>query len=395
MENVMRKFLVLLMTLAIVGGATLAQDATPVFCGDLPEADCTILQESAAVMSELSSAAFNFQLDFDLGGIPDIPVDNLSFRLTGDGAYALDSEALSLFSTQEWMQNLEELPAALESALKAISADATLVLFFPPEIIAAASEDGTDLPDKVGLSLRLVDGVGYVNLDKLADLDRSGDMPRGWIGLDIATALSTVLSEADLGSMSTTMPGFDPEAMSIYSDPAMWSRFVTVTRLEDTEIDGQTAAVFQDTINLAELYADPEFQAIMREQLETTFESMGTNDSGFTDENFDQLMEFYAKLFEDLSLVSTKAVGLDDHYVHQTTMAMDWTLDLAEAVAQFGETSSSDAPTITFNMDFESGLSQFNDAPAITAPEDATIIPLDEVFGPRFNDMSRLFAQAG
>jgi hypothetical protein len=153
--------------------------------------------------------------------------------------------------------------------------------------------------------------------------------------------------------------------------------------------------VFQDTINLAELYADPEFQAIMREQLETTFESMGTNDSGFTDENFDQLMEFYAKLFEDLSLVSTKAVGLDDHYVHQTTMAMDWTLDLAEAVAQFGETSSSDAPTITFNMDFESGLSQFNDAPAITAPEDATIIPLDEVFGPRFNDMSRLFAQAG
>lgn len=390
----MRMILVLMMILALVGGATLAQDATPVFCGDLPEADCTLLQESAEAMSELHSAAFNFELDFALGGIEDIPVDIISFRLTGNGAYALDSEALSLFSTQEWMQNLEELPAALESALKAISGDATLVLFIPPEIIAAASEDGTKLPDKVGLSLRLVDGVGYVNMDKLAPLDTTGDMPRGWIGLDIATALSRALSEADLGSMQGTMPGFDPETMNMYGDPTMWGRFVTVTRLEDTEIDGQTAAVFQDTISLADLYANPEFQEFLREQLETTFDSMGT-ETGFTDEDFEQLMAFYATLFEGMSIISTKTIGLDDHYVHQTSMSMDWTLDLGEALAQFGESGSSDAPVITFNINFESGLSQFNDAPAITAPEDAKLIPLDEVFGSQqFNDLTKVLARA-
>jgi hypothetical protein len=384
----MRKTLLLVvLMLAVFSGAAFAQDVPPTFCGDLSEADCSILTESAQAMRELSSAAFNFQLDVNVANIPDPTMSDLSFRLTGDGAYAVDPATLSALtmSPTDMMANMDKLPQMMQDLIKAISADANLVLYLPPNLPTG----GQPLPEKVGVSLRLVDGFGYVNLDKLAELDTSGNMPKGWIGFDLASFLQQAM--AQMGSMST-MPGMgtmNMDAMGMFSNPEFIGQFTTISRGADASVDGQNAAVFTTAVDLGALYGSEEFQQYMRDQVEAAMGTSGSS-SGISAQQMDAIMGMYSTMFKGFVVNSTQTIGLDDHYIHQTGITLDWSLDLNSMMASMmggmGGNSGSSASTmepINIAVNFQGGLSQFNSAPTITAPEDAQIVPLEQMLGRR------------
>ena len=69
-----------------------AQDTTPaipdisLFCGELADADCELLQKSADVMKDLSSATFDFDVQLSLGAYADSEEQTLG--LTGSGSFA-------------------------------------------------------------------------------------------------------------------------------------------------------------------------------------------------------------------------------------------------------------------------------------------------------------------
>ena len=72
----MRTLLSLLLALSFVFvsvSGVLAQESEDVFCGDLPAENCALLQDSAMVMQELSSGAYDSTVAFLLTGIPDAP----------------------------------------------------------------------------------------------------------------------------------------------------------------------------------------------------------------------------------------------------------------------------------------------------------------------------------
>jgi len=81
--------------------------------------------------------------------------------------------------------------------------------------------------------------------------------------------------------------------MSAFYDPEFMNTFATVTRAEDTTVDGQSAAVFNQTIDLGALFSSDEFQNMMREQFEAASGStgMGPND-------METVMEIYSRLFD-------------------------------------------------------------------------------------------------
>jgi hypothetical protein len=375
-----RSLLLLVLLLAVFSGSAMAQDVPQTYCGDLAESDCSILNESATAMRELTSAAFDFQMDFGMSDIPEFDGD-INFSLSGDGAYAFDEATLSAMMASpadmmEMMQNMENLPQMVQDILKGISADANVVLTLPQNL----PDMDRPLPGKVGFSVRMVDGIGYINLDKLAELDPSGDLPRGWQGLDIATLAGQALAQQSDSLNNMPNMGMNMDMMGMYANSELVNKHITVTRAEDVTVDGQSAAVFNMSVDLGGLFSDPAFQEMLVGQIESMTESMDSNDMP-SPSDMDDILKLYSTLFDGFVFNSTQTIGLDDHYVHQTAMTLDWALDLSSMGAAFGGSSSNRIPPINISFDFKANLSQFNNAPEITAPEDAQMVPLDELMG--------------
>jgi len=231
------------------------------------------------------------------------------------------------------------------------------------------------IPDKVGLSLRLVDGIGYANLDKLAALDTAGDLPRGWVGVDLVDFFRQAM-DSQMGSMPS-MPDMSAnmDMMSAFYDPEFMDTYITVTRADDTTVDGQSAAVFNQAVDLGELFSSEQFQNMMRDQIDAA-----SGSSGLSADDMESVMGIYSTLFDGFVINTTQTIGLEDHFVHQVNMSLDWSLDFSGMAASFGGSSATQTPPINISFDFQGGLSQFNNAPEITAPENAVIMPLDKLF---------------
>ncbi len=370
----MRMILTLLLAVfALVGGVAAAQDI-PVFCGDLSDDDCALLTEATETMRGVESAIFHLDFSFAMSGIPDSPLDSINFQISGDGAYALDNDALSVLgalytSPEDVMENIEELPAMFEEAIQAISADITLVIEIPRELSELSP---TSMPEQVSLSARMVDGFAYINLDKLAELDAAGTMPRGWQGIDLAGFYRDLLEQQmdSMGAVFSSMSGFG--SMSTFTDPEFLSNFTTIERLDDSEVDGQAAAVFKTTLDYGAMFSDPTLLDTMRSSLEGMSGFGGTETDA---ETIDMMMNMYATMFDGLELEMTQTVGMDDHYIHGLEIYMDWTPTFG---AMFGARSANQSD-MRFLLEMQIDLVRFNDAPEISAPEDANIYPLDSM----------------
>lgn len=364
----MRKLLVLLLLVFIgMSSVALAQDTPTVFCGDLSESDCGLLRDSAAIMQGLSSAGFNFALDMSMNNPMTMgrgPGSNLSLRIEGTGAYALDRAGLpqDILSPQAMTENLEQLPQLLDQVLKAFSADAKLTLFLPPELAAMA---GQPLPDKAGLSFRMVDGIAYINLEKLAELDTSGSVPRGWMGFDVAGLVSQAL-EQQMGSLGSSL---NMSPLTGINNQELANQFSTITRLPDANVGGHNVAVFETNIDMGTMMSSPELAENLRESMRQNLRNSGMSEAE-VERTLDQMMPMMAQLYAGMEFKVTQSIGIDDRYVHQMTMSIAWPFDMGSLTGQRGQ-------SLDVSMGLVIGLDQFNAAPEISAPDDAIMIPLE------------------
>lgn len=331
------------------GGAGVSAQDAPANCGGLSESDCSILSESQAVMETLESAAIKFNLDMTFSGIPQMPA-SATINLSGDARYAVtDAETLQNFTA-----NMTDDPAgAMEDLFKAFALDSTFILQLPADLVDESR------PNRGAFSLRLVDGFAYMNVDKMMALIGETGSPNGWMGLDLAGLYGRILSQMGSANIPRQSAAAD-----------MMSDLVTIERRDDAELDGQTLAAFHYTVDYSELASNEAFMSLLRDQFESTG-MMGQV-------NMDALMDFYAEAFAGLTLEMTQLVGLDDHYVHNLSLQMDWTLDMAALGELFGGASDA-VPDITIHLSANADLSQFNAAAPIEAPADATILPLDSL----------------
>ncbi|MBZ0283271.1 MAG: hypothetical protein K8L97_21215 [Anaerolineae bacterium] len=365
----MRKLMLLItIGLLLLGIPTLAQDVAPVFCGDLAEADCAILTDSATAMRELRSAVMAFEVEASAANLPDTRPDSLDLRLTGTGSYHLSGTSDLFTNPNALLENPEALPQMLADLLRSVSGDLTLTVFFGDNVIALASQGGTELPQKVGFSARLVEGFGYLNLSKLAELDTTGDLPHGWVGVDLATVVERALGEVFSQGMDFSTLNMNP------ADPLatmeLMSTYSTIERLEDATVNGQTAAVFQTTIDIAGLLTSDAYREMLIQQMEQT-------GGDFSDADLEAMIDLIGAMYGGFVMQTTQAIGLDDFYVHQMGLILDWPFDISAMMEAFGETPNK-APAIELGLTATVDLSQFNAAPEITAPEDASVISVEE-----------------
>jgi hypothetical protein len=369
----------LLVLLLMVSGPTFAQNIGD-FCGDLPEVDCTLLTESQTAMMEVSSASAQFDMSFSVSNIPDAPFDSLDFSLNGDGSFAVDPALM------EMMHSIQDDPSALfsnpeafsewfTSFLNGVSGDLNLTLTIPADLAETFSSEDMTIPETVSIGLRLVDGVGYINLEDIAALMPDQGIPAGWIGVDLSDAWELAMKDADFNQLSEMDPDAFQSYMGSFQDPEFMAEFMTIERLEDTEVAGQQAAVFLYTFDYGALFQSETFQNMMRAQMEAAAEMSGEELDEDAQAEMEEAMSMMGPMFEDINLELRQVIGLDDKYIHSTEFHMDW--DMSAMMAMMEPDSDGAAPTFVFDMTITS--SDFNSAPEVTAPEDATLIPLNSM----------------
>ncbi|MBZ0298877.1 MAG: hypothetical protein K8J31_04005 [Anaerolineae bacterium] len=371
--------LVLIVLLIFMSGPALAQ-TMPVFCGDLAEADCTLLKDSQTAMAGLHSGAAQLDVAVSVSNIPDSPFEQLDFGLTGDGTFAIDPALMeSMMAMQSDPSALFSTPEAFmdwfSQFLKGFSGDLNLTLHLPAELTAMMSSEDQTIPENLSIGLRFVDGFAYANLASIAESMPDAGVPAGWVGIDLATLMEQNMAQSGFGGME----GMDPEVfksyMQSFQDPAFLSEFMTIERLADIDVMGQQAAVFQYTFDYPALFQSDVFKQMMQAQMEAVASMSGSEMDSDAQAEMDKAMEMMGPMFEGMTLEMRQTIGLDDKFAHSTEMKMAW--DMSGFMAAVEPDSEGPAPTFTFDMTVNA--SDFNAAPEIVAPEDATIFPIDSM----------------
>lgn len=366
-------FVAILLILALSLSTVMAQDFTQ-YCGDLSESDCELLMSASTNMPESSN--FTLTADFSITA----EGETIAFDIEADGGYVADVAALEgvfdpemakdPMAVMEFMENLTlaSLSEMVSTVVNSLDVELSITVNVPAEVSMGA------VPESLTIDLWLVDGVGYVDLGAFSFADPS---LTGIYGMDlnevIGFAFSQITEEdfqAGLEMMFEGNPMMDSSGMDMFMDPDFISEFMTMERVEDSEVDGTAVAVFEATIDYGALFASEAFGEVMAEAMMD--EEMP---EGFDEE---MMMESLAEAFGDSTAVVTYYVGIDDGYMYGFTFEADFTIDPAAFEEMSGEESMTTEPIVmTMNMEFM--RSNVNAVESISAPEGATIVTLEEL----------------
>ncbi|MFN8442675.1 MAG: hypothetical protein U0175_18010 [Caldilineaceae bacterium] len=401
MKRILILFLVLLMALAPT--AVFAQsDETPyVFCGDLDQESCDLLHQSQEAMKEVSSSVQNSEIQLSLQNVPNFPIKDASGKINLDTNFYVDTAFMQ--EMQDMMKNASESMADdMEGFMKDymdkvagvyshMSFDMGMDIQLSDEVSEyLSSQAGIDIPSDLTIEIRLVDGVMYINLDDISSALPDLNIPTGWYGIDIATLMETQMasamdqmsnpSEQTQAQMAGMMMGMSLANLSENKDlQDALKNIVILERLDDSEVDGVPVAEIQSTIDFNALLTNETILNMVFEMLKNSGQDIPQLDSTSPAEVAGMLQLVAPMLTQGLDWVQTAQIGLDDGYVYGQTMDMNWDMSSVIQLAAMGSGArpARSKEKTTFEMHVTNNASDFNDAPEISAPEDAVLIPLD------------------
>ncbi len=376
----MKPVVLLVVLMALVSlpvSSALAQggELPPVFCGDLSAEDCAIVEQAQVAMAGVSSSAVSIQFDMTFTGIEDAG-DDFAFSILVDGAFAADPELLQSFGTSPSPEMLSEMMsqgmAVVADMLRGVEGQADIQLVLPAEMVA---EMGMPL-DVLSTTLLMVDGVLYVNLEALSAMDEAeaGDMQMpAWMGIDLA-GMYEMMGEISMDEMGAEMEEFEAlfasEELAALYDFEAWSDFMTITRLEDTEVEGQAMAVFNMVLDYQAMFSSAAFQEAFENYMNMIMEMQGVDG----EEMPDNFMEVMTAMMSGMTIEFNEWIGLEDYYMHHMDMAFDFTTD-SEAIAEIEPEAAAEMPeNFSMSMRMVMDASAFNEPVVVTAPEGAQVI---------------------
>lgn len=381
-------WILLVAVLALMpAGALFAQDAPPVLCGDLEAEDCEILETAAAADSEVTEASYDFEINFELSDIPELPFEQLAFNWVQQATYVTDpalSDKITAYVETldaDAMGDVSVLSDVLSMVIGGVDTQQAFVITLADETASLlSSEMGMPIPTEFGLEYALIDGVIYVNVSDLAEfIPELAGMPfQGWVGTELAPILDLVLAEvaadpeamAAMGPIGAAIAGGMGSASTASGQPEAFDQFVSVTRLDDDEIDGEPVAVFETVFDFVEFASSPEFIEYVKEQVAMA-EMMGADAPSEADiEEMEEMMPQIAPMvFEGLNYSLRQAIGEESGYTLETDSLMEWDLSSVMAMADAGDSSA------YFGFSMETNTYDQNNVGSIEPPEGAFVVP--------------------
>ena len=399
------KLLVLFTVLALVLGTfatALAQDASDVFCGDLSEEDCAILQQSKEAMATVAQNTANQTLDVTVSGIPGLPAEEINATLTAAILSAADADAVAAAASlngltqQEMMQTLADDPQPLLDMVNGLDLDLSAGLSMTPELADLISaQSGLDFPDQIAAQFKLVDGVLYWDLSEVAAFVPT--VASGWVGFPLADVVAemakqgtfdqalTAMNEQSMGAGATALAGAALPDF-VRQNAEMFQKYTTIERGEDIDLAGQTGATFVTTFDAMSFLSGPEFQQIVVDLAKAgAFEGTGLS-AADVEQNVQMLGMMGPMLFTGITATAKQTIGLDDLYQYDYESELSWDMaSLMQMAATSGALPAEMQPT-SDNVGFSVQTIISNDnmsteqTETVEAPVDAPMIPLESVF---------------
>lgn len=373
----------------------------PPFCGELAEADCQLLADSQDWMRYVSSMNMSLTLNSSLAGIPDIADEELIFDMNMAMTMQLDpalNEAMRDIATrspEELLLSSEEFGALVVDFYETLGMSMDFEMALPWLLIEAIEADeGVLLPETIAMSVRMVDGYAYIDMDKFAEMmpDLRAEMEAegvtGWIGIDVASQIRQEVNQPGAASDMSAVDSMQAsmvfnQLMADETIRALLEPYVTVERLADEMRDGEPVAVFSTSLNLTRMVANPDFTRLLREAADmliaTSGEPVDEQELGMGILGIQMLTNMLARSFEFEVL---QVVGVDTPYLYDQDIFLQLDLSgLLALAAMSGEELPEELrgamPVFTFDMN--ASYSDFDAAPAVEKPEGAQILPLDSL----------------
>ncbi len=416
----MKKSLLLVLALLIAlipAGGVLAQKDKEPFCGDLPAEDCDLLKANRAAMNDLWSVTY------DLGMNVDITIDeeSMAFELVSGGAIAYDKAALDTIAEEVLDTTIGDILALLKEpeALIDTVADYTERGILAPEgevnfelVLPAEATGGMAFP--LDLSLKKIEGKVYASTFLLSFM---GLEPDTWVEVDLLEILDqAVAAVKDPSFGEGMMSGFGPmrsddegRAPAIppmdngpggdffgqwqalmqkpywkaMDSPEFQAKILKIERLEDAEVAGTAVAVFQTTVDFGAMVETEEFQMAFKDIMSFTMSA-----PEMEAEEMDAMAEAILEMLKDITLTSTKMIGLDDAFTYGYSFDYHQTFDVAAFVESMGEdTDEVDMGAQEYSFSVQNTLTNHNQELQLEVPENTvTLQELTEMTSSEMGD---------
>jgi len=319
--------------------------------------DCQIMLQSEEVMSTVNSFAFDLSMAFDmlLEGEQMAGMGEMNFGIDGSGILSLDTEALKQYQDMAMgdpAAAMDQMPAMLDSLFSAFEGEASIQITLP-QMVAMMTGGATEIP----LNIVMKDGVYALDVASLEEALGEDPSGMGWAGIDLNGAFESMMDEVDLssmggGAMTSGLSGFSNETLQ---------EAITITRLEDEDLEGTPVAVFEMVINYGALLTSDELSGM----LESMYGEMGMDEEG---------TDMILTMLQDIEIYFTQYIGLEDSYNYGMEMSMDFALD----GEMMGDPTMDSA---AFSFYLWLGLNDFNTPVAVELPENAMIMPAGMLMG--------------
>ena len=371
--------LVALLLLASFSTA-LAQDG--VYCGDLSADDCAILQSAQEAMMSVMSYKSDATYAAAVSGLPG--VSDAAVTVNVAGAFDWSEDALMVAgmlagqTQEEVMAALGENPQALVDLVNGLSTDVVFSYEMNQELAAElGAQLGAALPASASVPVIISGGNLYWDASAFA----AWGAYEGWVGMPLGEVLSQLAAAGAFDPAMMEQMASDPTTAAAMVVPAMllapdaFSEFVTLARDADVDVDGQTAAVFTTSLDIAGLLSSPMFSDLVSQLV-----ASGAIE-GVSSADVEQLLPMLPMVAPMLGLTieGAQTIGLEDFMVYNTTSEIVW--DLA-GLGQLAAMSGAD-----LGLGAEAGLSfvvsvddsDFGADQGIVAPEGAAMLTAEQV----------------
>lgn len=408
MLKCLRVFTFALVFMALSAGAAFAQDASA-YCGELADADCSILNASQSAMQEVSSGSSQLQFSLLLSDIPELPLQEVGVAYSQQSLFSMSEDASSLVSElqsitplerQEMLMDPEVLASVVSQLVMGMSSQVDMQLALSEEVANfLAQESGIPVPTELAFGFVLLDGVLYLDLDSLAEVVPELSMFGGWLGFEVSPLLDMALqdgatsglSDQDLQAAGNAFASANfgssgplVASLGVVDPTGMVTQFVNVERVEDEDLNGNELAVFRTTFDYTTFFASPLFRSLVEMAMQDESISGGAPvDEASIDQVTGMAATFGPMLLSNLNLELVEGIGMENGYLYATSFLLDWDLSNLVQMAGMAAGFGVDLPPIDPNaqplihVELLSLSDDINSDVDISVPEGATIVPIE------------------
>lgn len=379
------RLVTVLVLLAALAGTVRADFHDVVFCGDLPAADCILLEAAQENAAQQTSGSGVLDMDLLMRDLDDESMGEFLIALDADLVWSGDPSGFEELGAASLgvMDDPAAMITLLGELLAQFNGGITLSLQTPDGLPGMLAEDiPAELLSGISMEARLVDGNLYFDLASLATIMPAEDgVSSGWFGFNVMDLLETGVAAEGMSAGMKDPRGSDAEAMAetdaemeagiaeavaeieamtdAWTDPEFLAEFMSVERLADETVADQLVAVFRTGIDLAALFNSDALIDLLA----------GSEMSEVDEEELREMSMLMDMFGSGIDIETTTYISIDEALPLRDEFHMAW--DMADVMA-FMRESEDAIPYVS--LDFRMDYSYPAEAPTVTVPENAFII---------------------